>query len=435
MHEAIGIVHRIAQRRRKLRLGVPRSLYHRKRDDCDDEIDQEFEAHELIEEVMVMANHLVAKHLVKKFPDCTPLRVQPPPKTSRVAEWRQSFQKFLNFSLGLEWLRDTEDADQDTIEFMVPFTTWSMIMHKVEEGSRLEELAKLVCNLDLFPQLALAITNQQHSKQRGRYMCSGESLENIPFPWPQAEREKSADKQRVQSNVPEDNETLSNEESKEVSEDSTDCEANSENKNMDNVDQIPCNSQAEDVNQSANVSCDQELKTILHGHSDLNLDAYCHFTSPIRRYIDIIVHRLVVNSIENKVNTLDPEEVTELCDRSTFIQRNSKRFDREAKKLHLAVNLQSSSRFVSAFIEEIQPDALKLFFGTGEFSLLSGTSVRIARLGPDKNPEEKEDHIILYWTFRLLRLDTEGRAQPRLQISDDDEDLTKTLESQVEGKV
>ena len=463
VEEAVGVVYRIAQARRRLRLGFERSLYERKRDDCEEDTDNEREAHQMIEEIMVMANHLVAKYLLKKYPKRTPLRVQPPPKTRRVVEWRQRFQKFIDLSLGLEWLKDAENKHEETTGLKVPVKTWTIIMEHVRQNSNFEELVKLVCDLDLFPQLAAANVNQQRLQQRGQYLCSGETFEGLRYPWPQQEREAPVRKQIVHTNhvssdvlaetvnsadhqnrpegssdhatntdhIPSSSSCTSTvEPSSGFSEDCRDDETNSENGGDD---AILVN---EGIQSSANVSNQQDLNRILYGHSNLCLDAYCHFTSPIRRYIDVIVHRLLVASIENQASFLDPDDITALCDRCTFFARNSRRFDKDAKKLQLAVKLQNSLRFVTAFLDEIAPDALKLFFGTGEFELLRDKSVRIARLGPDKDPEQVDDGIKLQWTFRLLRLDKEGHAQPRLNTSSDEisQDLVRKLERQAQGK-
>ena len=398
MKEAIGIVHRIAQGRRKVRLGFERSRYERKRDDCDEDIDNEREAHQMIEEIMVMANHLVAKYLLKKLPKRTPLRVQPPPKTRRVVEWRQRFQKFINFSLGLEWLEDAENKPEETIEFKMPVNTWSMIMRKLNEGCSFQEIVKLVSDVSLFPQLAIASEHQQQLQPKGRYICSGETYENIPFPWPYLGKEAPKNEQSIPA------------------------EATTENVKTDAA-SAP----------SVDASNNRELIDILRGHHSLRLDAYCHFTSPIRRYIDITVHRLVVASIEGRSITMDPDDMTTICDRCTLFDQNSRRFEKEARKLQKALDLKGSFRFVSAFIDEVVLDELKLFFGKGEFEFLSGESVRIARLGPDKNPEQVADHFELRWTCRFLRLDKQGRAQPKIYFSDHQkfQDLPRKL---TEGK-
>ena len=440
--EAIGIIHRIAQGRRRLRLGLERSLYSRQRNDYDESDENDQDAHQMIEELMIMTNHFVAKYLLEKFPKRTPLRVQPPRKDSSLAEWQRRFHKFVNFSLELKLLGDPENTQEETIELKVPFKTWAMIMSQMNKDSNFQELVKLVCDPDLFPQLALANLKQQISQQRSQYICSGETFENIPFPWPQHEKDAPTNQQTTPADgsldVPDLNVSLSEDNTNlpKACEGSINDEANLENANTvdvtGNIATPSCSSVNEGNQCSVDISNQRDSRQIFYGHSSLCLDAYCHFTSPIRRYIDIIVHRLVVSGIENKNNAMDPEDITTICDRCTFFARNSRDFDKDTKKLQLAVSLQGSFRFVSAFVEEIEPDALRLFFGRGKFEVLNGKSVRIARLGPDKDPQETDGQISLQWTFRVLRLDKQGRAQPRPPISDDE--LAKKLESQADSK-
>ena len=448
VEEAIGVIHRIAQGHRRSRLGVKRSTYHRNRDDCVDGRDDR-EAHEMIEEMMIIANHVVAKYLLKKFPQRTPLCVQPPPKTHRVEEWKNRYQEFLHLSPGLKWLEDTEVVTEETVELKVPYKTWCNIMSKVEQDSSFQELAKHVCDLDRFPQLASANVHQRQLQQRGQYICSGETFENIPFPWPQVAKDISAENENVLQSVPTENTSLSDDDpdvtssssrTANTAQDIPQREVNGKNAETDCTDEQPASSRAylnEDTQPSSNLPDDQNLKNILFGHWDLCLDAYCHFTSPIRRYIDIIVHRLVVAGIEDRDSTMQPDDITTLCDRCTFIGRNSARFDKETKKFQLALKLQRSLKFESVFIEKITPDGnLVLFFDTEQFQSLPGKSVRIAWLGPDNDPVGADSHKTLQWTFQFLRLDKHERAQLKPDLSHNRivQELAKKLERQIESK-
>jgi len=57
-----------------------------------------------------------------------------------------------------------------------------------------------------------------------------------------------------------------------------------------------------------------EYRTKNKGHFGLKFDRYTHFTSPIRRYPDLLVHRMIISILDNKkINTELLEETLEYC--------------------------------------------------------------------------------------------------------------------------
>lgn len=73
--------------------------------------------------------------------------------------------------------------------------------------------------------------------------------------------------------------------------------------------------------------------TTQHGHGMMGLKHYTHFTSPIRRYADIVVHRIVKHIISGNAHfNLDLDEC---CEKVNHVTQNAKNYYRNQNMLKL----------------------------------------------------------------------------------------------------
>jgi ribonuclease R len=80
------------------------------------------------------------------------------------------------------------------------------------------------------------------------------------------------------------------------------------------------------------------------GHFGLNLDRYAHFTSPIRRYADLIVHRGLIRALALGDDGLGDEDVSRLSDTAEHIT--------QAERRAMAAERDAIDRYVAAFLED-----------------------------------------------------------------------------------
>lgn len=75
-----------------------------------------------------------------------------------------------------------------------------------------------------------------------------------------------------------------------------------------------------------------EYSTENIGHYGLAFDHYTHFTSPIRRYPDLIVHRLLFSYLQNEKINFDKEEYELKCKHSSDMERRAQEAERDSIK-------------------------------------------------------------------------------------------------------
>jgi len=108
------------------------------------------------------------------------------------------------------------------------------------------------------------------------------------------------------------------------------------------------------------------------GHFGLNLDRYAHFTSPIRRYADLTVHRALIRALNLGRDGLTDAEIARLADTAEHITQTERRA--------MAAERDAIDRYVAAFLSE---HVGATFAGRVTGVTRFGLFIRLAETGAD----------------------------------------------------
>ena len=84
-----------------------------------------------------------------------------------------------------------------------------------------------------------------------------------------------------------------------------------------------------------------EYSTNNLGHFGLQLTQYSHFTSPIRRYPDLLVHRLINSSLAKKKIQIRQNELQDECENSSMLERRAEKASRQVEQVLICTYLKS----------------------------------------------------------------------------------------------
>ena len=139
-------------------------------------------------------------------------------------------------------------------------------------------------------------------------------------------------------------------------------------------------------------------------HYALASQHYCHFTSPIRRYPDLTVHRLLDRWLKTGKAHSDEKELQILGDHCSKMERRAETAERELVKLKLLQYL--STRIGETFDAVITGVADYGFFAQAERIPAEGL-VHISSLTDDYYHHDAESHSL-----------TGGRGRKRFRLGD-----------------
>ena len=279
--------------------------------DCDlDEEDKDApRAHILVQEMMLLANREVAKLLLRHFPSCVPLRRQLPPNGTEVDSWLNKHQDVARNSYGLRHVL----AGPDNVCRCVGKCNCTVITSQMEKQESSTKFADMYVLREKWQQVLECIDESNDGKLQ---LLLGD-MDIFP--------------QQTLAKI-----------------------------------------QWFQLQDRASYVCSGDLKSsVERRHHDLNFNEYTHFTSPIRRYIDLIVHRLLCSLITSQQKTYTQEEITDICSHCTEKNIKAKCYERETSRLETAINLKETGLPVDAIVESLSDRGMKMHFYTGLFKALS----------------------------------------------------------------
>lgn len=142
------------------------------------------------------------------------------------------------------------------------------------------------------------------------------------------------------------------------------------------------------------------------GHFGLASPCYCHFTSPIRRYPDLVVHRILKESLAG--NGLKEGRLARYKARLPAIAQQASERERTALEAERASEEQMKARYMEDKIGEVYPGIINGVAGFGIFVELENTvegMIPIGELGDDYYVyQEKQAALVGERTRKTYRL-------------------------------
>ena len=123
------------------------------------------------------------------------------------------------------------------------------------------------------------------------------------------------------------------------------------------------------------------------GHFGLASTYYCHFTSPIRRYPDLIIHRIVKQHLHGTLNEKVKAELTPYVEKASL--QSSER-EKLAEEMERAVDDLKKTEYMSNYIGEKFPGIISGVNQRGIFVMLENTAEGIVNI--DNLPSDSYEY-------------------------------------------
>ena len=158
---------------------------------------------------------------------------------------------------------------------------------------------------------------------------------------------------------------------------------------------------------SAEYKCSYGLNGPDHRHFGLDLEVYTHATSPIRRYADLHVQRLLHADLDGTALHCASEDVIRLCEGINGACHRQKAFRKGCMVLKLADNLRHQPLEFRAFVDSVDKEKLALCVPSLLALSARKQEIPFSALGVSSLPEVttdtalKRDSVSVQWYKRI----------------------------------
>ncbi|XP_051270850.1 helicase with zinc finger domain 2 [Dicentrarchus labrax] len=146
------------------------------------------------------------------------------------------------------------------------------------------------------------------------------------------------------------------------------------------------------------------------GHYSLSVRSYTQASSPIRRYMDIVVQRLLHSIICDRNVQYTRTEISTLCSQFDLCIKNAKEYEQKAEQISYAVSMKKQSASKLAFVVSTEPNkdsfAVSFPFNKNIFAERLAIMYKDLQLWDQPLYDEEKHCITLTWKRRIYAVDT-----------------------------
>lgn len=194
-----------------------------------------------------------------------------------------------------------------------------------------------------------------------------------------------------------------------------------------------------EMTEAAKYKCSHGLDLSDHQHFGLDCPCYTHFTSPIRRYADLHVQRLVHAHLDGVNPDYTHEEVTALCEHLNIVAARQAAFEKRCVSLGIAERISTDPLLFRAYVKDVDYDQITLCLPSLLHVHNKTQEISFSMLGVSAQPQVTCDRrgqpsdVTVLWNSRIYNIAGTGEynaasnpAQP-LTVNINTHQLTETV--------